>query len=520
MARMDEHEKSITVGSIVIFCLLKEGNELSLFVDYIATDVKISLNDITGTAKYGKRKWKGQGMARRLLRLVQYIGSHEMGCISLTLISNMNSRSFYEKLGFAQKSFGELSQGIHKRIEQENLDQSGTLIPFVTEALSTIPPDDLIYLLTNLDNQLNQRTDKDKKGMIESCIMPKQEIVDHVFELWRRQEDSLLNHNTLKGSVDFSVLRRKISEGTVKHCSEVNYLLGIADFEISQLFNNLFISSFSGSQERNNQRGFEKIEILSITETLLKNISVSVICLDAKDKEDVSENKAFLSCFKCDFCEKALTVALIKGANNSQSTKAWLTTALFDIMQIVFISHHFGVNTKAYSYGENYGDVMAIASEYSRCSKLQNSRMEKGFCDRLKLDLELPETEQKKLHDNQLNWLHFVLEEGFSSILLLSHERPSGLQHCLERQMGRARFHGEDAQRFVEWKESRMKIEDLMYSYNNKNTETTLETYKTFYEENHPNDYFAKLISNGEQVIEAAPEPRVDVKKDITEYLG
>ena len=122
VARMDEREKSITVGSIVIFCLLKEGNELSLFVDYIATDVKISLNDITGTAKYGKRKWKGQGMARRLLSLVQCIGSHEMGCISLTLISNMNSRSFYEKLGFAQKSFGELSQGIRKRIEQENLD--------------------------------------------------------------------------------------------------------------------------------------------------------------------------------------------------------------------------------------------------------------------------------------------------------------------------------------------------------------------------------------------------------------
>ena len=51
VARMDEHEKSITVGSIVIFCLLKEGNELSLFVDYIAADVKITLNDMTAALK-------------------------------------------------------------------------------------------------------------------------------------------------------------------------------------------------------------------------------------------------------------------------------------------------------------------------------------------------------------------------------------------------------------------------------------------------------------------------------------
>ena len=48
---------------------------------------------------------------------------------------------------------------------------------------------------------------------------------------------------------------------------------------------------------------------------------------------------------------------------------------------------------------------------------MQNSKMERGFGDKLKLHLELPETEQKKFHDNQLNWLHFVLEEDFSSIL-------------------------------------------------------------------------------------------------------
>ena len=155
VARMDERAKSITVGSIVIFCLLEEGDELSLFVDYIATDVKISLNDITGTQNHGRKKWKGQGMARRLLRLVQYIGRKEMGCITLTLISNRDARSFYERLGFSQKSFDELSKGIRKRIAEENLDQSGTLIPFCTETLSAIPPDDLIYLVTSLNNQLN-----------------------------------------------------------------------------------------------------------------------------------------------------------------------------------------------------------------------------------------------------------------------------------------------------------------------------------------------------------------------------
>lgn len=86
-----------------------------------------------------------------------------MGCITLTLISNRDSRSFYERLGFSQKSFDELSEGIRKRIAEENLDQSGTLIPFYTEAFSTIPPDDFIYLVTSLENQLNERTNKEKK---------------------------------------------------------------------------------------------------------------------------------------------------------------------------------------------------------------------------------------------------------------------------------------------------------------------------------------------------------------------
>lgn len=115
---------------------------------------------------------------------------------------------------------------------------------------------------------------------------------------------------------------------------------------------------------------------------------------------------------------------------------------------------------------------MAIALDYNRCSKLQNSKIERGFGDRLKLDLELPETEQKKFHDNQLNWLHFVLEEGFISILRLSHEIASGLQHLLESQMEKAKFNDEINRRLLDWKQSRMQIETFMTYYNEKSTET------------------------------------------------
>lgn len=177
--------------------------------------------------------------------------------------------------------------------------------------------------------------------MIESSIMPEQDIVDHVFELWRERELELLMDLSLKASADFELLRKQISEGTVKDYSQVHYLLDIAEFEISELFKNLFISSYSERQESKDRRGFKKIEILSTTEALLHNIRVSLISLDAKDKQDLSENKAFLYCFKCEYCERALTVVLRKGVNDSQSTKAWRTTALFDIMQIVFLSHHF-----------------------------------------------------------------------------------------------------------------------------------------------------------------------------------
>ena len=46
-----------------------------------------------------------------------------------------------------------------------------------------------------------------------------------------------------------------------------------------------------------------------------------------------------------------------------------------------------------------------------------------------------------------------------------------------------------------------------------------METYKTFYEESNPSDCFAKLISNGEPIMEAPQEPGRDISKDISETV-